>query len=198
MNIKHDRENVLKLGLGLFCARGYKSLGVDEICKHTGMTKGAFYNAFKSKEQFLVETISLYGVSNVQRIKKELLNNGNTAFERLRAFYLKMLKNQPNVHFAGCLVNNIMAELGAESTLVGIVTSLEFNKFIEAIEPTVEEAQNEGTLIRDMTANEIAQLLHSTFYGVLTRAKSSRDTHQSITIINLLFKNLKQDKYDHH
>ena len=49
MNIKHDKENVLKIGLGMFCNKGYNSLGIDEICKVTGMTKGAFYNAFKSK-----------------------------------------------------------------------------------------------------------------------------------------------------
>ena len=66
MNIKHDKENVLKTGLSLFCNKGYNSLGIDEICKVTGMTKGAFYNAFKSKEQFLIEdlvieSIRIYG-----------------------------------------------------------------------------------------------------------------------------------------
>ena len=52
MNIKHDRNKVLQLGVKLFWCKGYHHLGVDEICKTTGMTKGAFYNAFKSKENF--------------------------------------------------------------------------------------------------------------------------------------------------
>jgi len=57
VNVKHDRNKVLQTATGLFCEKGYSALGVDEILKQTGMTKGAFYNAFRSKEAFLLETL---------------------------------------------------------------------------------------------------------------------------------------------
>ena len=120
MNLKHDKNSVLKIGLSLFCSKGYSNLGVDEICKMTGMTKGAFYNALKSKEQFLSEAIQLYGTNNVQRIKAQLFpSDGCSAFERLQLFYHKMLEIQPKVDFTGCFINNIMSEMGFLNEMVG-------------------------------------------------------------------------------
>ncbi len=68
MNKKHDHNEVLKSGLKLICSKGYNSLGVDEICKSTGMTKGAFYNAFQSKENFLLKGLVVYGEMTVKRL----------------------------------------------------------------------------------------------------------------------------------
>ena len=72
MNIKHDKEQVLKTGVDLFWIKGYHSLGVDEICKLTGMTKGAFYNAFKSKENFLLKAIEVYGLAIEEFLSRQL------------------------------------------------------------------------------------------------------------------------------
>jgi len=195
MNLKHDKNSVLKIGLSLFCSKGYSNLGVDEICKMTGMTKGAFYNAFKSKEQFLSEAIQLYGTNNVQRIKAQLFpSDGCSAFERLQLFYHKMLEIQPKVDFTGCFINNIMSEMGFLNEMVGRSSKLEYDKFIDAIEPTVLEAQNKGEIDSEMDSRELIELIHSTFYGVLTIAKSSKDINQGIKTINLLFKNIKTQK----
>jgi len=195
MNLKHDKNSVLKIGLSLFCSKGYSNLGVDEICKMTGMTKGAFYNAFRSKEQFLSEAIQLYGTNNVQRIKAQLFpSDGYSAFERLQLFYHKMLEIQPKVDFTGCFINNIMSEMGFLNEMVGRSSKLEYDKFIDAIEPTVLEAQNKGEIDSEMDSRELIELIHSTFYGVLTIAKSSKDINQGIKTINLLFKNIKTQK----
>ena len=68
MNVKHNKEEVIRKGLRLFWSNGYTAVGVDKICKTTGMTKGAFYNAFKSKENFLIEGLSVYGEFTVERL----------------------------------------------------------------------------------------------------------------------------------
>lgn len=195
MNIKHNKENVLKTGLGLFCNTGYNSLGIDEICKVTGMTKGAFYNAFKSKEQFLIEAILLYAKNNVDRIKTQLQpHNKLSAYERLLQFYIQMLEVQPKVSFMGCFINNIMSELGAANENVGLVSTKAFDEFIDAIEPTVREAQENNELSSEWNARQISELFHATFYGTLTRAKSSKDHQQGINTMKLLFNNLKTNK----
>lgn len=195
MNIKHDKEQVLKTGLGLFCNKGYNSLGIDEICKVTGMTKGAFYNAFKSKEEFLMEAILLYAKNNVKRIKTQLQpNNELSAYERLLQFYLGMLEVQPKVNFIGCFINNIMSELGSANEKIGLASTRAFDEFIDAIEPTVLEAQQNNELNASLNSKQITELLHSTFYGSLTRAKSSKNYEQGINTMLLLFNNLKAHK----
>lgn len=192
MNQKHDKEKVVQTGLRLFCSKGYHNVGLDEICKSTGMTKGAFYNAFESKENFLLETLKSFDKSNTERILKVLAPDSKTkAIDRLEQFYLDMLKQQPKVNYMGCMINNTMSELGALNETVGKATAEGFEHIIHAVEPAVRLAQQEGDLPVDFDSKEIAALLHSTFYGVLTRAKSLGNCKKGIRTMELLFNHLK-------
>ncbi|MCF8413074.1 MAG: TetR/AcrR family transcriptional regulator [Melioribacteraceae bacterium] len=194
MNQKHDRQEVLSKGLKLFCTKGYSNLGVDEICKSTGMTKGAFYNAFKSKENFLLDSMVSYGSNQVEYLIREVGKNRNLkAADRLQKLYVDMINKQPEINFMGCMINNMMSELGAVNELVGKCTNTEFNKFLNVIEPIVKEAQNEGDFRKDIKSRAIAELLHSTFYGSLTIAKSQNSVRMAEATIKLLFESLKRD-----
>ncbi len=102
-----------------------------------------------------------------------------------------MLKHQPKVNYMGCMVNNMMSELGAINEKVGIATRKGFENIIRAVEPAVKEAQKEGDINYAIPSKEIADLLHTTFYGVLTRAKSQGNYKNGIATMNLLFTNLK-------
>lgn len=74
------------------------------------MTKGAFYNAFESKENFLLETIASFDKSNTERIISVLApEKGVKAIDQLIEFYSYMVKAQPRVNFMGCMVNNMIA-----------------------------------------------------------------------------------------
>lgn len=194
MNKKHDHSEVLKSGLKLICLKGYNSLGVDELCKSTGMTKGAFYNAFKSKENFLIKGLKVYGELTVERLMLQLAkeNNNPNAVARLIELYDSMFDAQPKANYMGCMVNNIMSELGSTNQTAGKAASIEFNSFIEAIEPCVKEAQEAGEITSSINSKTITELLHSTFYGALTRAKSNQDHLQGKLIMQTLIKSLKK------
>lgn len=193
MNIKHDKEKVVQIGLHLFCSKGYTNVGLDEICTSTGMTKGAFYNAFESKENFLLETLASFDRTNTERIQTFLAPNSSIkAIDQLKEFYDGMLQFQPNVNYMGCMVNNMMSELGALNEKVGHATTDGFEKIIQAVEPCVIRAQTEGDITTDFNSKEIAALLHTTFYGVLTRAKSLGNIENGIKTMDLLFTNLTQ------
>lgn len=44
------REKLLSAALSLIREKGYSSASVDELCAHAGVTKGAFFHHFKSKD----------------------------------------------------------------------------------------------------------------------------------------------------
>ena len=192
MNVKHDRDHVVQEGLQLFCSKGYASVGLDELCRTTGMTKGAFYNAFGSKENFLLETLASFDRSNTARIVEVLRPKpGLSALDQLKGFYGDMLKHQPKVNYMGCMVNNMMSELGAHNEPVALATKKGFEHIIKAVEPAVRRAQLEGDIDPEADPLEIAALLHSTFYGVLTRAKSLGSTRKGHSTMDVLFTHLK-------
>jgi len=194
VNKKHDHREVLQTGLRLICDKGYNSLGVDEICKTTGMTKGAFYHAFESKEAFLLKGLRVYGEANTERLTKQLATENGTpkAIDRIIDLYDFMFDAQPQNNFMGCMVNNIMSELGSANETVGKAASVEFDSFIEAIEPSVKAAQAEGDLSSAIDSKTLTELLHSTFYGLLTRAKSTQDHLEAKRIMHTLINTLRK------
>lgn len=116
------------------------------------------------------------------------------AIDKLKQFYFTMLEFKPNVNYMGCMVNNMMSELGTLNEKVAMATKKGFESIINAVEPRVNQAQKEGDLNSEYDSLELATLLHSTFYGVLTRAKSLGNYENGMKTMNLLFENLKTQK----
>ncbi|MFT5166903.1 MAG: TetR/AcrR family transcriptional repressor of nem operon [Saprospiraceae bacterium] len=191
MNVKHDKEKVLQTGMKLFWCTGYSKLGVDEICKTTGMTKGAFYNAFKSKENFLLSCMQAYGNMNVNHLDKQLNSKKGKAIDRILNTYINMFENQPQKNYIGCMTNNMMSEIGSFNETVSKATAEAFENLLVVIEPVVQEAQKDGDISTAINSKSITELIHTTFFGALTRAKSTRDYRKGIATMTLLIKSLK-------
>ncbi|MGL1886001.1 MAG: TetR/AcrR family transcriptional regulator [Reichenbachiella sp.] len=193
MNVKHDKKKVLQKATELFSAKGYTALGVDEILKQTGMTKGAFYNSFVSKEAFLLEALELYSEHNTQRLLIKLApREGLKAIAQLEQFYLEMLEMQDSINHKGCLVNNMMTELGGINHNITQAINRHFETIIKNILPTIRLAQNAGDLVNAISAEEIAEVIHSSFYGVLNRLKSNRNSESSKKTLKILFNVIKK------
>ena len=192
MNVKHNKRKVLASGLELFWKKGYNSVGINEICDVTGMTKGAFYNKFKGKEQFLNETILLYGKINSKKIK-EFFESYNylSGYEMLSKFYTYLFKRQPEINFIGCFMNNIMLEMGIVNKSIGSAASKVYDNFIYDIEPVVKKAQHENDFTSSISSKKINEILQSSYYGMLTRVQSSKNNEQGINLINVLLNSFR-------
>lgn len=55
--MKDTKEHILKVSFGLFLQKSFKEVTMKEIVEKTGMSKGAFYHYFDSKEQIFLEII---------------------------------------------------------------------------------------------------------------------------------------------
>ena len=155
-------------------------MGVDKICRETGMTKGAFYNSFKSKEQLLLTTIVNYGNFIAKHLQNQLSGNTRKSFQGLLALYKGMLEAQIENNRMGCFVNNAMSGLGALNTAVASTTAEQFDKFLDTIEPTVREAQQNQELTDSINSKVLTKIMPTTFYGVLTTSKSTKISGYSI------------------
>jgi AcrR family transcriptional regulator len=50
------RSTILKVALQLFLKKGYKDVSYEDLIKETGLSKGALYHHFRSKEDLLIST----------------------------------------------------------------------------------------------------------------------------------------------
>ena len=52
------KEYIMDVALKLFLQKNFKEVTMKEIVEKTGLSKGAFYHYFKSKEKFFLEVIN--------------------------------------------------------------------------------------------------------------------------------------------
>jgi AcrR family transcriptional regulator len=109
-NPEVTKETILKKSGILFNTQGYKATSLSNITDATGLTKGAIYRHFTSKDELEIETLThLSGIMNEKirgRIKEQ-----TTAGNKLRAvvkFFESYISNPPVE--GGCPLLNAAVE----------------------------------------------------------------------------------------
>jgi AcrR family transcriptional regulator len=54
---EETRTKIMEAAIKLFSTRGYNKASVDDICKEAGISKGAFYHHFKSKQALFLSLL---------------------------------------------------------------------------------------------------------------------------------------------
>jgi AcrR family transcriptional regulator len=60
------RTNILKTALLLFLEKGYKDVSYQDLMKKTGLSKGAMYHYFASKEELLMAVFDMFSQASTQ------------------------------------------------------------------------------------------------------------------------------------
>jgi TetR/AcrR family transcriptional repressor of nem operon len=76
-----SREHILSTTFQLFLRNSYKEVTMSELVKESGLSKGAFYHYFSSKEQLFEEVINHFYGSLMQ------VDYSGYAHDTLQAFY---------------------------------------------------------------------------------------------------------------
>ncbi|OQY09995.1 MAG: hypothetical protein B6I29_02385 [Marinitoga sp. 4572_148] len=63
-------EKILKAAFIVFSKEGYQKASVNKIIKAAGVSKGALYHYFKSKEELYLQVIEFYFRAMIEEIKK--------------------------------------------------------------------------------------------------------------------------------
>ena len=85
-----SREHILNTSFKLFLQKSFKEVTMKEIVEETGMSKGAFYHYFSSKEQVFEEVIRHYFADLMQD------DFGDFSKESLHGFYNDCLNAMEN------------------------------------------------------------------------------------------------------
>lgn len=176
MRKKYDIDDILEKGEELLRQQGYNNTGIEDILKACGIPKGSFYNFFKSKEDFGVKALDHYGDKQYEFVSSILINPNLSPLQRLKQFYNTVIgvNVSENCKY-GCLVGNLSQEMGGINDNIGLAADRNFKRIIKLIETCVAEAQEAGEVRNDFPADELADYLHTSFYGALVRSKAGQN-----------------------
>ncbi|MGZ8164120.1 MAG: TetR family transcriptional regulator C-terminal domain-containing protein [Methylobacter sp.] len=172
-----NRENLLTQGVTLLMQQGYHGTGLKEILDAVQIPKGSFYNYFGSKENFGAEVIQHYINPFIHQLTRYLQNSDTDALTALQHYFNDLIIEFEKADFkGGCLLGNLMGELGNSSDLCQKSLQSALHRYRDLIKSGLAKAQQEGTIRADKSAEDMADLLVNAWQGALLRMKIEKSS----------------------
>lgn len=171
------REQILEQGYTLFNNLGYNGTGLKEILHASGIPKGSFYHYFESKEHFAVEIINHYRALQFDRWETEFKQPGLDKLSQIRrALGIIIEEYGAQQPMTGCLLANLSGELANSSPYFREAIQRSSQEVLNCIRDDMRIAQEEGTVRRDIPADELASVFFSSWQGAILRMKVTQST----------------------
>ena len=162
------REQLLNQGVSLFINQGYHGTGIKEVLDRVKVPKGSFYNYFQSKEHFGAEVIRQYTKQITVHMDTWLSDPDRDALDALKHFFNQEILRHEEAR-EGCLIGNLGAELGDSSELCRQTMSESLQLMQQRFIQVIQKAQKQGTVRKDLAAEELSGILLNAYEGALLR-----------------------------
>ncbi|MFQ9724771.1 MAG: TetR/AcrR family transcriptional regulator [[Clostridium] innocuum] len=133
-------EKILEVSLALFNEKGYEKTTIQDIVNALGMSKGAIYHHFKSKDE-IIEALSERCYHRDTQM--ELLRNASdkTGIEKLRAIIYRQIQNEEKKQIDTISIN---LWKNPKIFMSGMAENLSVNSQI--VERILEEGMADGSI----------------------------------------------------
>lgn len=160
-----DYSSIVDVAMKTFWLRGYEGCSTQDLCSDIGLGKGSLYNTFGSKHELYKQVLERYHEIGIKEQRK-LLHTPIPVKERLSNFFEWALKEDfENIDQKGCLLINASIERAKNDLMVQEIFSKHVELLKQAIETVMEEGLQTGEISKKQSAEELASLLLSSYYG---------------------------------
>ncbi len=161
----------------MLMAQGYHGTGLQEILNAVNIPKGSFYNYFGSKENFGAEVIQHYIDPFLKQLNTHLQHAETDALGAIQHYFDELIAElEQNSFKGGCLLGNLMGEIGDSSAICQQSLQSAVNRYRDLLQSGLEKAQQQGSIRTDKSAREMADLLINTWQGALLRTKIEKSS----------------------
>ncbi len=167
----NTRDMILETAFQGFLEEGFEKISLNELIKRTGLTKGAFYYHFKSKDELLSEIMHQYfhkymdyNIEQIQSYEGTIEEKITIAISSITNIHARIKEISPNhvepkaflmLFEEGLRSNEQLREHNLQNQ----------NKIMMTMRHLIEEGQKFGEIREDMRAKDLAYLLNATIKG---------------------------------
>jgi AcrR family transcriptional regulator len=183
------KTKIIKAARTVFAKKGYHDSTMDDVAKEIGVSKGALYSYFTSKEDLLKE-ISLQGHQQLRTILKETgkCQNLQEALEQIYTMITEKYKGNLHTHFE-------VVAIASHDIKIRRIVFEDYEKDIKAVEAFIEQKKKQGFIRTDVDARALAELFTALYMGTMAKLVigfQNKDVHdQWIKSMILILGNAK-------
>jgi AcrR family transcriptional regulator len=163
----NSREKIIAESLKLFSLKGFNNTSLSNILSATNMSKGGFYNHFKSKEDLFAAVLSeaqrvwrIQHLANIDKVVRQI----DKVKKILLNFKDRYMKDA--VHFpGGCVFATLSVELDDQIPHLSSQVYDGFRKTKALIKGYLDQAKEMGEIRSDVSTGGITELILSCILG---------------------------------
>ncbi len=171
---ERTRERLLQAASREIYRSGFQSASLDTILASTGVTKGALYYYFKSKQALGYAVVEEIIAPDVHRKWVRPFQSVKDPIDALISAVQRIPVRPEDVR-GGCQMNNLAQEMSPLDAGFRKRLATIFGDWREAVASVLREGQNHGRVRRDVEPAEAAGLLIAMVEGYGSLAKNAQD-----------------------
>lgn len=174
-NAPRTRSHILRVAFEEIYRSGFRGASVNEIIKKTGMTKGAFFHHFATKEALGYAIVDeLIGELILERWVRPLDDYDNPLDGIVKNFR-KIVAQTPDEHLGlGCPLNNLIQEMSPTDGVFAEKLNVALGGWIDGVERHLKRAQRQGYVRPRANARRLAEFVVMSHEGAFGIVKSLR------------------------
>lgn len=173
------REKILEAAANLFALKGFHNTKLDDVGREAGVTTGAFFHHFQSKDDLGFAVLDRHMQNRRQqldRIESELPADKEAGplvlvFRRLDAV-AEMIRRRPAQ--GGCIIGNLSAELSDTHEAFRVRLTECFDEMAQEFLPHLKEAAR--VCGGEQSPRELARYVVTVIEGAIMQSRTRRDS----------------------
>ena len=157
------REKIYRMAFELFEKKGFENVKIEDICGKLGLSTGAFYNHFKSKDQIIIEQFKIVDKYNLNQMAAKIAG--------LKTTRKKLLTwSAMNMQYIGSMGKPLVkvayrSQIGLDKKFSFLID--EKRPMYTVIEKVLSAGQKAGEVRTDISAKELTRSIARAYRGVI-------------------------------
>ncbi len=170
------RTRLLEAARDVIRERGYTAATVEDLCKAAGVTKGAYFHHFKSKEDLGVAAAAYWAETTSEFFKHAPYHAYSDPYDRLIGYvdFRKSIIDGELAEFT-CLVGTMAQEVYGSHPAIRDACAASIFGHAATLEPDIAEVMKDRGVEADWTAASLAAHTQAVLQGAFILAKATGD-----------------------
>ena len=187
------RTRLLEAARDVFRQKGFAATSVDDLCQSAGVTKGAFFHHFKTKEALGVAAANFWAETTSALFANAPYHEPDDPLDRVLAYldFRRAIIGGETYQYT-CLVGTMTQEVHDSAPAIRDACAASILSHAATLEADIEAAREQRDIDADWTAASLARHTQAVLQGGFILAKATGDADLARESVDHLIRYVRQ------